>query len=80
MIVAVVKQFKKLEINQKTFGTSTGFETMASASALQCSTNRAMKTYTLGVGQFVEFILSRGVNCIFALHIMSIPCFIPFTG
>ena len=30
---------------------------MASALALQCSTNWAMKTYTLGAGQFVEFIV-----------------------
>ena len=72
MIVAVVKQSKKLEINQKTC--------MASASALQCSTNQAMKSHTLGGGQFVDFILPRGVNCIFALHIISIPCFIPFTS
>ena len=47
MIVVVVKQSKKLGINQKTFGTSKGFEPMASASALQCSTNRAMKSHTL---------------------------------
>ena len=40
-------------------GTSTGFEHMASALALQCSTNLAMRTHTLGKGQFVEFILTR---------------------
>ena len=31
---------------------------MASALALQCSTNWAMKTHILGAGQFIEFILS----------------------
>ena len=30
---------------------------MASALALQCSTNRAMKTHKLGAGQFIEFIV-----------------------
>ena len=30
---------------------------LASALALQCSTNWAMKTHTLGAGQFVEFIV-----------------------
>ena len=39
------------------FGASTGYEPMASALALQCSTNWAMKTNTLGTGQFVEFIV-----------------------
>ena len=34
-----------------------GFEPMVSALALQRSTNWAMKTYTLRVGQFVEFIV-----------------------
>ena len=34
-----------------------GFEPMASALALQCSTNWAMKTHTLGAGQFIEFIV-----------------------
>ena len=53
-------QFKLLQINPKNvFGTSTGFEPMASALALQCSTIWAMKTHTLGAGQFVEFILSK---------------------
>ena len=32
---------------------------MASALALQCSTNWAMKTHILGAGQFIEFILTR---------------------
>ena len=37
---------------------------MASALALQCFTNWAMKThkYKLGVGQIVEFILTRERN------------------
>ena len=35
---------------------------MASALALQWSTNWAMKTYTLGTDQFVEFILTREWN------------------
>ena len=39
------------------FGASTGFDPRASAFALQCSTNGAMKTHTLGAGQFVEFIV-----------------------
>ena len=39
------------------FGVSTWFEPMASALAQQCSTNWAMKTHTLGAGQFVEFIV-----------------------
>ena len=39
------------------FGASTGFEPVASALALQCSTNWAMKTHTLGAGQFIEFIV-----------------------
>ena len=36
------------------FGASTGFEPVASALALQCSTNWAMKTNMLGAGQFIE--------------------------
>ena len=39
------------------FGASTGFEPIASVLALQCSTNWAMKTHTLGAGQFGEFIV-----------------------
>ena len=35
---------------------------MTSMLALQCSINRAMKTNTLGAGQFVEFILTREWN------------------
>ena len=35
---------------KKKFGTSTGFEPMASALALQCSANWAMKTHALGAG------------------------------
>ena len=40
------------------FRASTGFEPMASALALQYSANWAIKTYTLGAGQFVEFIIT----------------------
>ena len=32
---------------------------MASALALQRSTNWAVKTHTLGAGQFVEFVLTQ---------------------
>ena len=39
------------------FGASTGFEPMDSALALQRSTNWAMKTHTMGAGQFIEFIV-----------------------
>ena len=35
---------------------------MPSALALQCSTNRAMKTHVLRAGQSVEFILTRKRN------------------
>ena len=35
---------------------------MASALALQCSTNWAMKTYMLGADQFIEFIFTRNRN------------------
>ena len=35
---------------------------MASALALQCSTNWAMKTHILGAGQFIEFILTRDLS------------------
>ena len=47
---------------EKNFWASTGFEPMASALALQCSTNWAMKTHILGAGQFIEFILTRDRN------------------
>ena len=43
-------------------GASTGFERMASALALQCSTNWAMKTYMFGAGQFIE-TFEYYVNC-----------------
>ena len=39
MIVAVVIAIYEIAINEKEIGTSTGFEPMASALALQCSTN-----------------------------------------
>ena len=47
------------KLTRKNFATWTGREHMASALALQCSTNWATKTHKLGAGQFVEFILSR---------------------
>ena len=63
MIVAVVIVINQLEINPPPkFGTSTGFEPMTSVLALQCSTNWAMKTHTLGEDQFVEFNLTREKN------------------
>ena len=49
-------------MRKKKFRTSTGFEPMAAALALQCSTNWAMKNHTLGAGQFVESILTREWN------------------
>ena len=55
--------FLHLQINpQKNSGTSTGLEPMASTLALQCPTNWATKTHTLGASQFVEFILIRERN------------------
>ena len=51
-------RFKQLQLSPKNvFGASMGFEPMASALALQCSTNWAVKTHTLGAGQFLEFIV-----------------------
>ena len=50
------KPEKKKKKKKKNFTASTGFEPMASALALQCSTNWAMKTHILGAGQFIEFI------------------------
>ena len=51
-------RFKQSQLSPKNvFGTSTGFEPKASALALQCSTNWAMKTHMLGAGQFVEIIV-----------------------
>ena len=38
------------------FGASTGFEPVASALALQCSTSWAMKNHTLKAGHSIEFI------------------------
>jgi len=35
---------------------------LMTAFALQCSTNWAMNTHTLGAGQFIEFILTRERN------------------
>ena len=45
---------KKTNKQTNKFRTSTGFELMASALGLQCSTIWAMKTHTLGAGQFVN--------------------------
>ena len=39
-----------------------GFRLLASALALPSSTNWAVKTQTLGAGQFVEIILTREWN------------------
>ena len=39
-----------------------GFEPMASALVLKCFTIWAMKTHSLGAGQFVELILTREKN------------------
>ena len=39
-----------------------GFEPMASALALQCSTNWAMKTHMLEADQFIEFNSTRDRN------------------
>ena len=51
-------RFKQPQLSLKNvFGASTGFEPMVSALALQCSTKSAMKTHTLEVGQFIEFIV-----------------------
>ena len=56
-------QFKQLEIYPKlNIGTSTGFEPMASALALQSSTIWAIKTHTLGAGQVVDLILTCARN------------------
>ena len=49
-------RFKESQLSPKNvFGASTGFEPVASALALQYSANWAMKTQTLGPGQFIEF-------------------------
>ena len=57
-------RFKQSQLSPKNvFGASTGFQPMASALALQCSTNWAIKNHTLGIGQFVEFIVPvKGMN------------------
>ena len=49
-------------LSEKKIGTPAGFEPMAAALALQCCTNWAMKNHTLGAGQFVKSILTRGWN------------------
>ena len=45
-----------IQIPKKFFRASTGFEPVASAFTLQCSTSWAMKTHALEAGQFIEFI------------------------
>ena len=54
-------QFKQLQINpKKNFPDFKGIRTMASSPlALRCSAIWAMKTHTMGAGQFVEFILQQ---------------------
>ena len=42
---------RNYKLTRKSFGTSSRFESMASALALQCFNNWAMKTHTLGAGQ-----------------------------
>ena len=56
--IAVNRNLSNCEIarRKKFFGASTGFEPVASAFALQCSTSWAMNTHTLEAGQFIEFI------------------------
>ena len=52
-------RFKESQLTPNNFfGAATGFERMASALALQCSTNWAMKTHTLGAGHFAMIIPS----------------------
>ena len=50
------------KLTRKKFPDFNGFEPIASALALQCSTNWARKTHTLEANQFVEFILIRERN------------------
>ena len=59
--IAVNRSLRNCEIPRKKkqnkfFGASTGFEPVASAFAMQCSTSWATKTNTLEAGQFIEFI------------------------
>ena len=57
MTTAVNRNLSNCEIAwKKFFGASTGFEPVASAFALQCSTSWAMKTHTLEACQFIELI------------------------
>ena len=75
-------RFKQSQLSPKNVvWASTGFDRMASALALQCFTNWAMKTHTLGAGQFVEFMRWSQLHfiCMSAVHITFI-CFVPFTG
>ena len=54
-------QFKQLQVlaRKKSFQGFNGIRTMASALALQCSTNWAMKTHMLGADAFMQFIFTR---------------------
>ena len=47
---------------------------MASALALQCSYLLAMKTYTLGAGQFAELILTRERNNYYYYNEVGVNC------
>ena len=46
-----------------------GFEPMASVLALQCSTNRAMKTHMLGADQFIELIFTFLIYFYFQFYV-----------
>ena len=56
-------RFKQSQLSPKNvIGASTGFEPMASALVLQCSTNWAMKTHTLGAGKICWIHRTRERN------------------
>ena len=61
-VITAIWAIANLSPKKKFLGLQRGFERMASALALQCSTNWAMKTHILGAGQFIEFILTRDRN------------------
>ena len=46
-----------LVVIENNFGTSTVLKLMASALALQCSTNWAMKTHTSGADHWIKFAI-----------------------
>ena len=59
----LLSQFKQLQIlAKKFFRASIRFRPMASALALQCSTDCAMETHMLGADQFIKFIFTFGGN------------------